>query len=81
MIQKVSAGKKAQQPVAPTKDGANFQGWVYADDESTTFDFSTQTVNSNIQLKAKWPTQYTITFDATTNGASSTTQTSITDTE
>lgn len=50
----VEAGAKVTQPADPTKDTYTFGGW-YSDLALTTaWDFSTDVVNSNIMLYAKW---------------------------
>lgn len=53
----VVAGEKATEPSAPTKDGYTFSGWYTSDTLTTAWDFSTDTVNSNIILYAKWTTE------------------------
>lgn len=50
----VTAGEKATEPTPPTKQGATFGGWYKEDTLTTAWDFSTDTVNSNITLYAKW---------------------------
>lgn len=50
----VTAGEKATQPTPPTKQGYTFGGWYTSDALTTEWDFSTDTVNSNITLYAKW---------------------------
>ena len=55
--QTVEAGEKATEPSDPTKDGYTFSGWYTSDTLTTAWDFSTDTVNSNITLYAKWTTE------------------------
>ena len=69
--QNVEAGKKATEPIAPSKDGYVFNGW-FADIAFTTpFDFASLITN-NLTLYAKWlmkpSTNYTVTFNS--NGGS-----------
>ena len=52
--QTVTAGEKATEPSSPTKQGYTFGGWYTSDALTTEWDFSTDTVNSNITLYAKW---------------------------
>lgn len=50
----VNAGEKVTQPTPPTKEGKTFGAW-YSDLALTdAWDFSTDTVNSNIMLYASW---------------------------
>lgn len=52
----VDAGEKVTAPTAPTKEGYTFDAW-YSDLALTdAWDFSTDVVNSNIMLYAKWTT-------------------------
>lgn len=52
--QSVVDGEKATEPTAPTKTGFTFGGW-YSDLALTTaWDFSTDTVESDMMLYAKW---------------------------
>ena len=68
LIQKVEAGKKAQQPVWISKVGATFQGWVDVSDGETAFDFSTAVSSATpTSIQANWTAQYTVTLDASTN--------------
>ena len=70
--QAVSWGSCAQDPGAPTKEGAIFQGW-YAQGSSEKYDFSA-IVTSNVRLTAHWePVILTVTFAA--EGATPDTQT------
>ncbi len=55
--QTVAKGRKAIQPVAPTKEGFEFLGWFNGD---TAWDFGTDTVTENVTLTARW--KKTITY-------------------
>lgn len=50
----VLAGGKATEPTPPTKQGFTFGGWYKNDTLTTAWDFSTDTVNQNTTLYAKW---------------------------
>ena len=57
----IESGNKATKPTDdPIKAGYKFDGWYL---ESAEFDFNTP-ITSNITLKAKWLTVYTISYDA-----------------
>lgn len=62
--QSVAYGSKIEQPDNPTKTGYSFAGWFKSLDETTPFDFDTETMPAeNITLYAKWTiNQYTISF-------------------
>ena len=64
--QTVASGGKATKPDDPTKAFFTFGGWF---DNTTPWDFDTNTVTSDINLKAKWeangPTDLKITVDGT----------------
>ena len=47
-------------PGTPTKAGFAFDGWYNG---NTKFEFGTTKVRENIELKAKWKTTYTVTFN------------------
>ena len=61
--QDVVEGKKATEPTAPNKASYKFAGWYNG---NTKWNFSTNTVNSNITLTAKWDpaVTYTVTFNS-----------------
>lgn len=44
----------AKAPVNPTRKGYSFTGWYNEPEYVNNFDFSTDTINSNITLYAKW---------------------------
>lgn len=50
----VESGAKVTEPTAPTKDGYTFDGWYSDLGLTEAWDFSTDTVTSNIMLYAKW---------------------------
>ena len=52
--QSVSDGEKATEPTAPTKTGKTFGGWYSDLDLTDAWDFSTDTVDSDMMLYAKW---------------------------
>ncbi len=53
--QTVTAGGKATEPSpAPTKADSTFGGWYKEDTLTTAWNFSTDTVNANTTLYAKW---------------------------
>lgn len=52
--QSVADGEKATEPAAPTKDGYTFDGWYSDLDLTDAWDFSTDTVESDMMLYAKW---------------------------
>lgn len=61
--QTVEQGSLPQKPTDPTKEGYSFGGWEYNGSEYT----FTNTVTSDITLKAKWEkaaTRYTVRFDS-----------------
>ena len=66
-VQLVKSGEKAQEPVAPTKDGFIFQGWTL---EGAAYNFTTEKVTKDIVLKAEWQDntpmtkKYTVVFVA-----------------
>ncbi len=66
--QNVVKGGKIAAVKNPTKEGYAFCGWVNSSDNKT-FDLTTDTVSSNIILKAVWKLAYTVTFE-TGEGAS-----------
>ena len=61
--QKVDYGQKAIKPEQiPTKDGYEFDGWYYGEDE---WIFLGYVITENTTLKAKWkPIEYQITYNA-----------------
>lgn len=50
----ISDGSTINAPVEPTKDGYKFDGWYKDVDLKTPWDFTNDTVNSDITLYAKW---------------------------
>lgn len=52
--QSVVSGELATEPAAPTKTGFTFGGWYSDLDLTVAWDFSTDTVNSDMMLYAKW---------------------------
>lgn len=51
-------------PMQPTKEGYSFKGWYKENTFITQWDFTTNSVDENITLYAKWEiNQYTATFD------------------
>ena len=52
--QSVADGEKATEPIAPTKTGYTFGGWYSDLDLTDAWDFSTDTVESDMMLYAKW---------------------------
>ena len=62
--QKVLNGKKAMQPVSPTKLGAAFAGWYTSADYTTQYNFD-NAVTADLELHARWtPSIYRIHFNA-----------------
>lgn len=52
--QSVADGEKATEPTAPTKTGYTFGGWYSDLDLTDAWDFSTDVVESDMMLYAKW---------------------------
>lgn len=52
--QSVADGELATEPTAPTKTGFTFGGWYSDLDLTVAWDFSTDTVDSDMMLYAKW---------------------------
>ena len=52
--QSVVDGEKATEPTAPTKAGKTFGGWYSDLDLTVAWDFSTDVVESDMMLYAKW---------------------------
>ena len=52
--QSVADGEKATEPTAPTKTGKTFGGWYSDLDLTVAWDFSTDVVESDMMLYAKW---------------------------
>ena len=52
--QSVADGEKATEPTDPTKDGYTFGGWYSDLGLTDAWDFSTDTVDSDMMLYAKW---------------------------
>ena len=52
--QSVADGGKATEPTAPTKTGKTFGGWYSDLDLTVAWDFTTDTVDSDMMLYAKW---------------------------
>jgi len=62
--QTITEGGKVTEPSTPINNGYGFGGW-YIDGEGEAWDFDTNTVSSDITLKAKWNlNKYTVTFNA-----------------
>ncbi|WP_018659312.1 InlB B-repeat-containing protein [Allofustis seminis] len=78
--QEVAHAQKAQEPVAPTKDGYTFAGWYTEAECVNAYDFNAL-VTGNLTLYAKWAqnpapaVNYTITFDANGHGVAPEAQT------
>ena len=65
----VAEGQLLPQPADPSKTGYTFGGWYKNSSRTTPWNFSLDTVNSNVTLYAKWiPSVYSVTFE--TNGGS-----------
>ncbi|MDE6947803.1 MAG: InlB B-repeat-containing protein [Anaeroplasmataceae bacterium] len=65
--QTIEAGKKAVRPVSPTKEGYLFMGWFKDDNKTQEFDFTTEIINKDIILYAKWekePESLTVYFNS-----------------
>jgi uncharacterized repeat protein (TIGR02543 family) len=67
--QTVASGGKVTQPAAPTRVGHFFAGWYRDADLTTTWNFSSGTVNADITLYAKWTSDasavtYTVSFES-----------------
>lgn len=71
--QSVEEGGKVTKPDAPTRTGYTFGGWYKEAACTNQWNFTSDTVTSNITLYAKWtangttpptPTKYTVTFDS-----------------
>ncbi len=66
--QTVSAGGKAEEPSAPTRNGYTFGGWYTEKECKTAWDFNKDTVTRDLTLYAKWtentqtPTAPTLSF-------------------
>ncbi len=52
--QTVSAGGKAEEPSAPTRNGYTFGGWYTEKECKTAWDFNKDTVTRDLTLYAKW---------------------------
>lgn len=67
--QTVAYGGTLTNPGTPTREGYVFTGW-YNTDETTAWDFTTRTVQSNLTLKAGWTEEtYTIIYAVANTGA------------
>ena len=66
--QTLKAGKKAEEPVAMSKDGFSFGGWFKEAAFENHWDFDVDTVGANITLYAKWiensPDFFTVSFNS-----------------
>jgi len=67
--QTIVDGDKVTQPATnPSRDGYTFGGWYKETTCTNAWNFTTDVVNSNITLYAKWtavgPTTYAVTFDS-----------------
>lgn len=68
--QTVPYGGKLTNPGTPTREGYVFTGWYNTNNETTAWDFTTRTVQSNLTLKAGWTEEtYTITYAVANTGA------------
>lgn len=67
--QTVAYGGTLTNPGTPTREGYVFTGW-YNTDETTAWDFTTRTVQSNLTLTAGWTEEtYTFTYAVANTGA------------
>lgn len=69
----VESGGKVTQPDDPDWEGHTFIGWYTGEGLTTAWNFTTDTVNSNTTIYAKW--SYTVTFNRNGNGDPDTTVT------
>jgi uncharacterized repeat protein (TIGR02543 family) len=67
-ISNVAKNTTITQPTNPTKANNAFGGWYKEAELTTAWNFTTDTVTSNIELHAKWLPTYTVTFNS--NGGS-----------
>ncbi len=68
--QTILSGTKATEPTAPTASGYTFEGWYKEAGCTNKWNFSTDVVNDNITLYAKWTAnQYSITYKDQGGGA------------
>lgn len=75
--QTIDHGAKATKPADLTADGYIFGGW-YTDEactEDNAWDFTSDTVTTNIDLYAKWTATYSVAFNANGHGTAPTAQT------
>ncbi len=57
-------GEKASESANPSKDAFFFAGWYLGTDYSEEFDISTQTIEDDMTLYAKWVQAFTVQFDS-----------------
>lgn len=68
----IAKSGKVTKPDDPTRDGYNFLGWYKESSYDTAWNFSSDTVEQDTTIYAKWtPISYTIAYDA--NGGQGTT--------
>ena len=65
---KAEKGKEIECPEEPEKSGYRFDGWYKNEERTEMFDFSSEKINGNITLFAKWIKVFAVEFD--TNGGS-----------
>lgn len=61
-IPNVTSGTTITKPADPTKDDFEFGGWYKQDTLTTAWNFTTDTVTSNITLYAKWNEKSDVTY-------------------
>lgn len=63
--QKLRHGNRVEEPEEPVRQGYDFAGWYYEGHEDETWDFTVNTVGSDLTLIARWePAKITVKFDA-----------------
>ena len=55
----VKNGDKINEPIAPTKEGYEFDGWYY---KNTAWNFEKDVVSDDIVLTAKWEKLHTVSY-------------------
>ncbi|BDR52164.1 hypothetical protein KIM372_00710 [Bombiscardovia nodaiensis] len=61
--QHVFSGNKATAPANPTKGDSRFEGWYTADSGGRKWNFTGDTVTSNMTLYARWTDKYDVIFN------------------